>query len=791
MDSASDRDERAGVAFGRRDAVRAAFRRWRATIALPPRARWRRLGRDWLADQLAAETRARTGFLLVPLGLMIGVALVHGAGWVPNVWLTILAAIASLCLALRRVGRPVLHPMLILAGFTLVGTALAIGEIQRTETTILSGQATVRIAGRVVSRERTEDGRYRYVIAVAETERPVLSRPPERVRIVVGSRHEPIAPGGLYRGLVRLGPPSGPAFPGSYDFAMAPFFAGIGAYGYSLGAPEAEPTPPAASDDGGGILAELRHVQTQTRLALTERISTVIGGREGAIAAALITGERAGIPDDAREWLRGTGLAHVLSISGLHMAIVAGFAMLAVRSSLSLVPAISLRLPAKKIASIVALVVAAIYLAISGANVATQRSFVMLAIMLGAVLIDRPALTLRNVAIAAIVVILVAPHAAMTASFQMSFAATVALIGGYAALSQWRAGRERGRETHRGVAGKILVALSAIMVTSLLAGSATAPYAAYHFHRMAAFGFVANLLTMPLFTLWIMPLALVGTLLIPFGLDAWPFQAMGAGLWLVLEIARNVYAWLPDQAIGRMTALGLLLLTASILTASCLASRLRWLGLPLALAGFIAAPDRTAPPELLIFEDGKEVATLAADGQLAFLRAKPSGFIAEQWERAFEARAPRGTDTERIRTTIPAECAAKYCRFTTRGGLRVVWTEDYARTGDACDEADVAIVSRAIRLTECRSGAALVTLRTLRRTGSLAIGREAATGRPRIEQAVRDPPERWNVHRLAPWPEYWRKPAAPDPPAPVTQPASATVSNGGTASAGRTATVGP
>lgn len=211
MDSASDRDERAGAAFGRRDAVRAAFRRWRATIVLPPRARWRRLGREWLADQLAAETRARTGFLLVPLGLMIGVALVHGAGWAPNVWLTILAAIASLCLALRRVGRPVLHPMLILAGFTFVGTALAIGESQRTETTILSGQATVRIAGPVVSRERTEDGRYRYVIAVAETERPVLSRPPERVRIVVGSRHEPISPGGLYRGLVRLGPPSGPA----------------------------------------------------------------------------------------------------------------------------------------------------------------------------------------------------------------------------------------------------------------------------------------------------------------------------------------------------------------------------------------------------------------------------------------------------------------------------------------------------------------------------------------------------------------------------------------------------
>ena len=315
----------------------------------------------------------------------------------------------------------------------------------------------MRIAGPVVSRERAEDGRYRYVVAVAETERPVLSRPPERVRIVVGSRHEPIAPGGLYRGLVRLGPPSGPAYPGSYDFAMAPFFGGIGAYGYSLGAPEAAPTT-ARRDRrrSAGLLADLLHLQTETRLALTERISTVIGGREGAIAAALITGERAGIPDDAREWLRGTGLAHVLSISGLHMAIVAGFAMLLVRSSLSLVPAISLRLPAKKIAAIVALVVAAIYLGISGANVATQRSFVMLAIMLGAVLIDRPALTLRNVCDRG--------HrrhprrAACRDDGQLpdelrgDRGARSAVMR---ALSQWRARRERGRETDGGIAGKI------------------------------------------------------------------------------------------------------------------------------------------------------------------------------------------------------------------------------------------------------------------------------------------------------------------------------------------------
>ncbi|MEF2550182.1 ComEC/Rec2 family competence protein [Aurantimonas sp. A2-1-M11] len=561
------------------------------------------------------------------------------------------------------------------------------------------------------------------------------------------------------------------AYPGAYDFAVAPFFDGIGAFGYSLGPPEARPAALAVPDAAPGLVGRLRRMQTDTRLALTERIHEVIGGREGAIAAALITGERAGIPEDAREWLRGTGLAHVLSISGMHMAIVAGFAMLLVRAALSLLPAISLRVPAKKIAAVAALIVATVYLGVSGANVATQRSFIMLAIMLGAVLLDRPALTLRNVSIAAIVVILIAPHAVMTASFQMSFAATVALIGGYAALSQWRAARGRGREVDPGLGGKILVAVAvaAIAATSLFAGTATAPYAGYHFHRLAVFGFVANLLTMPLFSLWIMPLALVGTLLVPFGLDALPFQAMGAGIWLVLEIARNVYAVLPDQAIGRMTALGLIPLTAAILTASCLASQLRWFAVPLAVVGLLATPVRTAPPELLLFEDGKEVATLDENGALAFLRARPSAFVADQWERAFEARAPRAASADRQRPTVPADCAAEYCRFATRSGLWVIWTEDYARTGDACDEGDVAIVSRAIRLSACRSGAILVTLRTLRHSGSLAISRDAATGRPVVVQAIEDPPTRWKAHRLAPWPEYWRKPAAPDAEPPAAQ----------------------
>lgn len=761
MDTAADRDDSAKEQPGRRSRA-GGFKAWRG-FRPPPRAEWGAITAGWLATQLETETHHRSGFHLIAIGLMIGVVIVYGIGWRPGLAVVAVASIALLALAFLAPGRPVLRPSLVCAGFVLAGAALAMTEIERTETTLFSGEATVRIAGTVVSRERTESGRYRYVIDIASTDRPVLSRPPERVRIVVGSRHAPIPPGGDFRGLVRLRPPSGPAFPGSHDFAFAPFFNGIGAYGFSLGPPEPPAPDILGKEARKGLGAWFGHRLSAVRLAMTERISQIIGGAEGGIAAALVTGERTGIPDEAEEWLRGTGLAHVLSISGLHMAIVAGFAMLLVRSLFALVPALALRFPIKKFAAAAALVVAAFYLALSGANIATQRAFIMLAIMLTAVLLDRPALTLRNVSIAAIVVIALTPHAVMTASFQMSFAATVALIGGYAALSR-RQARSPVRPGHRGWGHRILLAFAAIAMTSLIAGAATAPYAAYHFHRLAAFGLVANVLTMPLFTLWVMPLALIGSLAMSFGLDAWPFHAMGYGIGLVLQIARFVYEHLPDQAIGLTTAAGLVLLSAAILAASCFASRLRYVAVPLALAGLAAAPDRVPPPELLIFEDGKEVALIAKDGQLAFLRERPNDFVAAQWERAFEAKARPLAERE-PRRRISADCDEGLCRFETRDGLKVVWTDDYEKTGLACDDGDVAIVARAIRLSACRSGAILVTLRTLRRTGSLAIRRDALSGQPIVDRAIADPPAEWNRHRLAPWPEYWRKPATETPAA--------------------------
>ena len=723
----------------------------------------------WFARQLAIEAAHRSSFHILPVSLIAGAAAVFALDWRPNVWATIAAAALFTALALRAAAMPVPRALLLaLAGF-LAGVLISIGVAERSETTIISGTATTRIAGTVLSVSRDEKGRMRYVVAISGTVRPLLSRPPQRARILVSARHAAKHPGDPYYGLVRVGPPSGPAAPGRHDFAYQPFFDGVGAIGFALGAPDDAPADGLSPPAPPGLVETLSLRLERLRGTMTERITEAAGGGEaGAIAAALVTGERAGISEDAETWLRGVGLAHVLSISGLHLAIVAGSALFVIRSALALVPGLALKFPVKKAAAVAALVVAALYLLLSGGNVATQRAFVMLAVMLAAVIADRPALTIRNVSIAALIVVVVAPHMVTTASFQMSFAATLALVAGYGALARWQG--KKAPPTPRPFAAKLARlaggTVLGIVASSIIAGAATAPYAAYHFHRVAPFGLVANVLTLPLFTVLIMPLGLVGSLLMPFGLDAFAFYLMGRGVDLVLAVSQWLYGVLPDRGTGPIAGQGVVVLTAALFAASLFASRLRLIAVPLAVLGLLTIRDASPLPQLLVYEDGKTTAAFTAEGAISYLGARRNGFVADQWERSFgsgpasvDNGPPASASSPPARIEPP--CETDFCRFQTRDGLRVVWTSDYERTGEACDGGDIAIVARAIRLEKCRSGATLVTLRTLRQTGSLAFSRDALTGRAIPSRSIPPDPQPWNRHRLAPWPEYWKKPAEP------------------------------
>ncbi|MFC3117879.1 ComEC/Rec2 family competence protein [Jhaorihella thermophila] len=223
----------------------------------------------------------------------------------------------------------------------------------------------------------------------------------------------------------------------------------------------------------------------------------------------MTTGDRSGIPREALDALRGSNLAHLLAISGLHMGLLAGFVFAAVRGCLAAIPPLALRLPLRKVAACVALLVAAAYLALSGGNVATERAFVMTAVVLGAVLVDRRAFSLRAVAVAALIVLVLRPESLLGPGFQMSFAATTALVSVFGAI------RDRGWT----LGPRWLRPALAVALSSAVAGLATAPFGAAHFNTLSRYGLPANLLTVPVMGAVVMPAAVLAACLAPFGLE--------------------------------------------------------------------------------------------------------------------------------------------------------------------------------------------------------------------------------------------------------------------------------
>ena len=367
----------------------------------------------------------------------------------------------------------------------------------------------------------------------------------------------------------------------------------------------------------------------------------MLPGDPGGIAAALAVSDRRGISKPTVDALRATGLAHILAISGLHMALAAGTLYVGVRKSLALFPGLVEAWAVKKFAAVGAIMTATAYLLISGGSVSTQRAWIMLTVMLVAVLADRSALTMRNVALAAIVIILVSPSAVVGPGFQMSFAATAALISAYAAIS--RRNRTNSSSPGIGWAGSVPVralvfttkALLGLAITSLVAGLATGLFSAHHFHRVAGSGLLANLLAMPVVTLVVMPSGLLAMLTMPLGLDAWPLQIMGQGLEAVVAVANYVHNLGGDVTAGQIPMLSTLISGTGFVILVFLRSWLRLAGLVMIGLGLTLAVSLSvsSTPDILISERGNLVG-LASPSALASNAARPSAFVFAQWQTA-------------------------------------------------------------------------------------------------------------------------------------------------------------
>ena len=330
-----------------------------------------------------------------------------------------------------------------------------------------------------------------------------------------------LRPGGWVSLTAGLSPPAAPAEPGAADFARAAFFQRLGGSGFVLGlaTPAMAPWPP-------DWRARIEEDVAGLRWTMTRRIRAVLPGSQGAIASALITGMRGGIASDDEAALRDAGLAHVLAIAGLHMALMGMGLFWIVRAVLAASPALALHYPIKKWAAAAALAGSAFYLIISGAAVPAVRAFTMLAVALVAMLCDRPALSMRALALAAAILLLLRPESIAEPGFQMSFAAVGALV----------AAAEASKPSGRGIASHLV----AIFVTSAVASLATLPVSLFHFGRATHYAVLGNLLAMPVMGFVVMPLATLAVAAMPFGLEAGPLRLLGHGIDLMLALGRMV-----------------------------------------------------------------------------------------------------------------------------------------------------------------------------------------------------------------------------------------------------------
>ncbi|HTW50388.1 MAG TPA: ComEC/Rec2 family competence protein [Stellaceae bacterium] len=644
-----------------------------------------------LADAFAAESDRR--ILWLPVFFGSGIALYFALTVEPPLWLgpavAGVAGAAAWLMRRRRLWRNAAFCVAIgAAGLALI-TATA---RQRAAPMLDHRVGPVSFTGRVIDIDTLERG-WRIIVAPDAVMAAVPgldpAQQPHRLRIHITAASDLLSPGDRVSLKAMLYPVPGQPLPGAHDLQRDLYFAEIGGVGYSLGpahrlADAEDARPP------GGWRLWLLHLRTE----VTRRITAVLPGSTGGVAAALIAGKRGAIDESVIEAFRNSGLSHLLAIAGLHLGLVGAFVFFAVRGGLALVPPIALRWPIKKIAAGATLIVLFCYLMLSGAAIPTERAFVMNGIVFAAILIDRLRLSMRICAVAAGVVLLFAPESLAGVSFQMSFGAVVALLAVY---ETW--GQQLGRLLRRGSPGrKALGYCLGVVVTTVVVTLGTDPFSIYHFHRIIFYSPLANVIAVPISALWTLPWGVVSCLLMPFGLERLALVPMEWGIDATIWVASHV-STIPGNVwpTPRLPMGGLAIVAFGGLWLCLWRGKWRrwgWVG----IAAGLATMFMTRPPDIVIADFGRFVAARAASGDYYVLggndeRIAKSLFAEETGAELLPWPAP-GAASDNL------SCDADACRYARRGKSVAIVTDDKG-VPSGCDAAD-AIVSQVPAGFACR-----------------------------------------------------------------------------------------
>jgi len=619
-------------------------------------------------------SRARFEWCLVAFG--VGVAAYFGWSVEPNLIMAFGPTLVLFAVLFVVRNRPVTHEIILLALFLSAGFTRAVHHTKSAEAPILPEfRRTYTFTGWIED-IRSSGKLQHFYVRVQSAGRLTPEQTPKRVRVRI--KPYGFKPGDSIQFRTMMAAPPGPAIVGGYDAARTAYYRQIGGTGFAISKAQT------AALDKLPLGQRVGRQLVKFRYALSRRIQARAPPRTAGLQAALLTGDRSGVPPEQSEALRKAGLAHLLAISGLHMGLLAGGAYFMASLFFASIGPLARRYDMRKWAAVVAIIIATSYLLLSGASISTQRAFIMAVIVFSAVILDRRAVSMRSVALAAAITLMLHPESLLSAGFQMSFSATAALVAVYRNWADHRTYIAPRHALHRLWRGFI-----GISVTSFVAGAATGVFAALHFHRFARLGFIANVLAMPVFTMVVMPAGFLAVLLMPLGLDEAPLWVMGTGLDYVVSVATwvssmkwaLVYIKGANAAVISIFSLGFICL--------CLGpNKIRAAGVVAIVSSFflwagIERPDMRISAEARIaFWDPDEVDVLRVD------RKRGDGFGRDRFvEQA-------GLETAEKRSYVDAEnlCDILGCRINLKGKIISIVLEPEG-VAEACADSDLVILT--------------------------------------------------------------------------------------------------
>lgn len=597
-------------------------------------------------------------FLWTPILLACGVGLYFALPFEPD-WRSVSGSFVLLCslyvIARNKINSELCRAIFI-AGLIVMAGILAGQARTHFVHTPLLGKPTgaVMLQARVLEVESLEGkSDKRLLLGDVSIEDMPPEQTPRKVRLRL--RKDPgVKVGERVELLASLMPLSSPTLPGGFDFQRYFYFQGIGAVGFIMRFER-------VLEDAKNSWFSIQFL----RQVILQKIEAALEGPQSGIVSALMINEVSSIAEEDHEAMRVSGLAHMLSISGLHVVLVAGGIFFAVRLGLAGM-GLALHHPVKKYAAILGFAAAIFYMLLAGSNIPVQRSVLMTGVVFLAMIFDRFPFSLRLVAFAALVVLAVAPDSILSPSFQMSFAAVTALVWFYETTRDvWaRLARDGGWIVNTALY------FGGICATSIIASLATAPFGIYHFQTFGVYSLPANLFGVPVLSFLVMPAGVIALVAMPLGLEYWPLQVMGWGAGFILEIAHWAaslpYASIKLQVIPFAAFISFVI---AVLWAMLAMGRLKIAAaIPLLFSiGFLVV---SRPPDILIAADGKLSGIVIEDGRLALSTKRREKFTAEAWESVLAQE--KGTAIDWKEAQIP--CDELGCRFE-KAGYKIAFSE--------------------------------------------------------------------------------------------------------------------